>query len=112
MRPAFNDSSLLEGSALRMRYYRENATQAYVSVPPALIITDSNGATWTLGFKYIENRGQFFFNVLRNDVDTGEMASNIEYRQGRIRVRCSDGSLKVWREKPLNSRAIAPGYWV
>ena len=31
--------------------------EPYVSVPPALIITDSNGATWTLGFKYVENRG-------------------------------------------------------
>jgi hypothetical protein len=106
------DSALLEGTALRQTYYRENATQPYVTIPPALIITDANGATWTLGFKYVENRGQFFFNVLRNDVDTGEMASNIEYRIGKIRIMCSDGSQKVWRERPAGSRAIAPGYWV
>jgi hypothetical protein len=97
MKPAFQDSVLLKGRALQTTYYRENATRAYVSIPPALIITDSNGATWTLGFHYVTARGQLFFNVLRNDADTGELASNIEYRQGKIRIRCSDGTQKVWR---------------
>jgi len=112
MRPALQDSALLKGRALKTTYLRENATQPYVSIPPALIITDSNGATWTLGFSYVLNRGQFFFNVLRNDVDTGELASNIEYRQGKIRIRCSDGTQKVWRERPSGSLSRAPGYWV
>lgn len=112
MRPVFKDSVLLQGRALQSTYYRETATQPYVSVPPALIITDSNGAIWTLGFNYTQNRGQFFFNVLRNDIDTGELASNIEYRQGKIRIRCSDGTQKVWTERPHGSHSIAPGYWV
>jgi hypothetical protein len=111
MKAAFQDSVLLKGRALKTTYYRENPTQAYVSIPPALIITDSNGATWTLGFEYVQNRGQFFFNVLRNDVDTGEHASNIEYRQGKIRIRCSDGTQKAWRERPSGSLSRAPGYW-
>lgn len=112
MRAAFKDSVLLEGRALRATYYRETSTQPYVSIPPALIITDSNGATWTLGFEYVQNRGQFFFNVLRNDIDTGEYASNIEYRQGKIRIRCSDGTQKVWTERPSGTKSLTPGYWV
>ena len=112
MRPVFKDSELLIGSALNVTYERENATQPYVSVPPALIVTDSNGATWTLGFEYLQKNGQFYFNVLRNDKNTGEFASNIEYRKGRIRIRCSDGTMKTWTERPQGSKSLSPGYWV
>lgn len=112
MKPVFQDSTLLVGRALRDTYYRENASQPYVTIPPALIITDSNGATWTLGFNYVLNRGQYFFSVLRNDIDTGEHASNIEYRQGKIRVRCCDGTQKVWTERPSGNLSRTPGYWV
>ncbi len=112
MKPAFKDSTLLQGRALREIYYRENATQPYVTIPPALIITDSNGATWTLGFHYVQNRGQFFFNVLRNDIDTGEHASRVEYRKGKIRIWASDGTQKVWTERPSSSLSITAGYWV
>ncbi len=112
----FQDSALLKGRALKTTYLRENATQPYVTIPPALIITDSNGATWTLGFSYIEKwiRGEkvFYFNVLRNDVDTGEFSEKIDYRQGKIRIFSSDGTQKVWRERPSGSLSRAPGYWV
>ena len=112
MRPVLKDSELLIGSALQTTYTRENATQPYVSIPPALIITDANGATWTLGFDYVQKNGQFYFNVLRNDRDTGELASNIEYRKGRIHIRCSDGTRKTWTERPQCSKSLTPGYWV
>jgi hypothetical protein len=112
MRAVFQDSVLLEGRALQTTYIRENATQPYVSVPPALIITDSNGATWTLGFEYLHVRGQLFFNVLRNDLNTGEFASNIEYRQGKIRIQSSEGIRKTWTERPAGSHSRMAGYWV
>lgn len=112
MPAVFKDSELLVGSALQTTYTRENATQPYVTIPPALIITDANGATWTLGFRYVQNNGQLYFNVLRNDRDTGELASNIEYRKGRIRIRCSDGTMKTWTERPMGTHSLTPGYWV
>ena|SRR5258708_21011062 len=70
------------GQALGVPYFRTNASESYVTIPPALLITDSDGATWTFGFEYVEHHGEFHFNVLRNDVDTGELASRIEYRRG------------------------------
>jgi len=67
-------------------------TESYVSVPPALIITDETGAVWTLGFKFGEApNGEFAFNVLRNGIETGEVASRIERRNGRIRIFTRQG---------------------
>ena len=67
-------------------------TEPYVSVPPALTITDETGAIWTLGFRYGHApRGEFAFNVLRNGLETGEVASRIERRRGRIRIFTAHG---------------------
>lgn len=62
-------------------------TESYVSSPPALTITDEQGAIWCLGFAGGSiTGGEFVFNVLRNGKDVGEMANRIERRNGRIRI--------------------------
>lgn len=81
-----DDAHLLIGRALGTIYRRDNKTEPYVCVPPAMLITDSDGAVWTLGFKYQIHHAEYEFNVLRNDVDTGEMAKRIEYRNGIVRI--------------------------
>lgn len=71
---------------------QRHITEPYVSSPPALVIVDETGAVWTLGFRYGRApRGEFAFNVLRNGVETGEVASRIERRNGKIRVFCESG---------------------
>jgi hypothetical protein len=69
---------------------QRHITENYVSVPPALTITDEVGAVWTLGFKTapkdLSPEGEYAFNVLRDGIDTGEIASRIERRGGRIRI--------------------------
>jgi len=77
---------LLVGKALGTVYRRENRTEPYVCIPPALVITDSDGSTWTMGFRYREHQGQYEFSVLKNDIDTGEFASRIEYRDGTVKI--------------------------
>lgn len=67
-------------------------TENYVSVPPALILTDEAGAIWTLGFKIGPiSGGEFTFNVLKNGVDTGEFANRIERRKNEIWIFGADG---------------------
>ena len=62
-------------------------TEAYVSIPPALVIRDNEGALWTLGFDQGGWRtGEFEFDVVRNGKKTGEHACRIEFRGGRIRI--------------------------
>jgi len=79
---------------------QQHITESYVSVPPALVITDETGAIWTLGFRSGEApSGEFAFNVLRNGRETGEVASRIERLNNRIRVFTRQG----W--KWMNSRA-------
>ena len=78
-----DDAHLLIGRALGQTWRRENVTEPYVHVPPALIITDSDGGTWTFGTSF-NAYGEI--NVLRNDVDVGEFAQRIEYRQGVVRL--------------------------
>jgi hypothetical protein len=80
-------------------------------VPPALIITDSNGATRTLGTEYVNRGWAYYFNVLRNDVDTGELAAKIEYQRGKVRIWTHSG-WKVWTERRCVNFAAAPGYFV
>jgi hypothetical protein len=81
------DNQLLVGRIGGVRYERENKTESYVVIPPAFIITDSDGAAWTLGSQYVDHGGgEYEFNVLRNDIDTGETAKRIEYRQGVVRI--------------------------
>jgi hypothetical protein len=79
---AGDDAHLLIGRALGQTWRRENKTESYVTIPPALVITDSDGAIWTAGFKFINGE----FNVLRNDVDTGEFAERVEYHNGVVRL--------------------------
>jgi hypothetical protein len=76
-----DDAHLLIGRALDTTWRRENKTENYVCVPPALIITDSDGATWTFGTNYGAH-GEI--NVLRDEVDVGEFAQFIEYVRGNV----------------------------
>ena len=88
-----DDAHLLLGRLGGQTFRRENPSEAYVCVPPALLVTDSDGGTFTLGLEYVQCGWTFEFNVLRNDVDTGEMASRIEYRGGVVRIFGKNG----WR---------------
>lgn len=67
-----------------------HVTENYVSIPPALTITDEIGAVWTLGLVRADERlspkGEFAFNVLRDGEDTTEIASRIERRGGKVRI--------------------------
>jgi len=83
---------------------QHHITEEYVSVPPALTITDETGAMWTLGFQTPSHpdeipRGEFGFNVLRNGLETGEVASRIERCKNKIRIFTRSG----W--KWMNSQA-------
>jgi hypothetical protein len=46
------DKHLLVGYIQGKRYERENKTETDVEIPPAFIITDSDGAAWTFGPQY------------------------------------------------------------
>src|SRR5215469_8674818 len=87
----FRDSVLLEGRALGTVYYRENRTEKYVSIPPAFIITDESGGTWTFGGEYgrigTGRYERFVFSVTRNDVNLGELAERIEFMATRSNPR-------------------------
>jgi len=87
-------------------YPQTHVTEPYVSSPPALLIVDEAGNYWALGFrmgapdgglkeKYETRadapRGEFAFNVLKNGQNTGEFASRIERRQGKIRIFTRSG---------------------
>jgi len=69
-------------------------TENYVSSPPALTIFDEAGAVWCLDNDMQPGpHGEYAFSVLRNGVRTGEVASRIERRNGKIRVF----TVKGWR---------------
>lgn len=80
---------------------QRHITESYVSSPPALIIVDEAGIIWTLGMQYgnemggQDPRGEFCFEVLANGHRTGEYASRIERRNGRIRIFTRTG-FKRW----------------
>lgn len=67
-----------------------HVTESSVSVPPALHITDERGDRWTLGFVTARKEqapdGEFAFEVLRNGLGMGEIASRIERRNGKTRI--------------------------
>jgi hypothetical protein len=87
-------AGLLSGRLDGVRYERVNPSDSYTTIPPAWLITDSDGAVWGLGTEYVyKGDGYMEFNVLRNDVDTGEIAERIEYRNGLVRIFGSAG----WR---------------
>jgi len=77
------DDHLLIGRANGVVYRRNDKTESYVVIPPAYIITDSDGGTWTFGTEF-NVYGEI--NVLRNDIDTGEFAQRIEYRKGVVKL--------------------------
>lgn len=94
---------------MRLQGSQTHITEEYVSTPPALSIIDEAGAVWTLGLTMQRQQsgaggfapnGEYAFNVLRNAVDTGEFASRIERRDGRIRIFTAAG----W--KRWNGRAF------
>jgi hypothetical protein len=91
----FRDSILLAGTVGGFRFERENRTERDVEIPPAYLITDADGAAWSLGTLYIQHKNTFEFNVIRNDVDLDEYASRIVYRQGRVWIFGRDG-WRVW----------------
>lgn len=78
---------------------QRHITETNVSSPPALIITDVDGARWCMGTEFARMddspRGEFAFNVLRNGVETGEYASRIERRRGKIQIFTRQG-WKQW----------------
>lgn len=83
---------------------QRHVTESSVSVPPALTITDGRGDTWTLGFEAAPKGrspdGEFAFEVLRNGVGVGEVASRIEMRGGRVRIFTAVG----WKRLSLSGR--------
>jgi hypothetical protein len=80
---------------MKLQGEQTHITESYVSVPPALTITDERGAVWTLGMQTAPRDrspdGEFAFDVLRNGVFTGEVASRIERRAGVVRIFGRDG---------------------
>lgn len=71
-------------------------TENYVSTPPALVVIEGNGTVWTLGFTQVMGpRGEYAFEVLRNGLPTGEWASRIERRMGKVRIFTENG-FKLW----------------
>jgi hypothetical protein len=76
-----DDAHLLIGQALGVTWRREDQTDSYVRIPPALTIHDSDGAVWTAGESAPWGTE---FMVLRNDVPMGEFATYIEYQNKNI----------------------------
>lgn len=80
---------------MRRQGEQNHVTESYVSVPPALTIIDELGAIWTIGFQTAPRAktpdGEYAYDVLRNGAWTGEFASRIERRAGRIRIFTADG---------------------
>jgi hypothetical protein len=74
---------------------QRHVTENYVSVPPALTITDEQGALWTIGFQTAPRakspNGEYAYPVLRNGIELGIFASRIERRNGRIRAFTAAG---------------------
>ena len=87
------DSELLIGRAMGQLFQRENKSESYVTVPPAMIVTASDGKTFTLGTQFRGGGWNMEFNVLCDDKDTGEFASKIECRAGVVRIFGQEG----WR---------------
>lgn len=67
-------------------FFRTHKTESYVEVPPALIITDERGDTWSLGHEYTQHGNKFEWNVLRNDQGVGEQAEKIVFQHGRVKI--------------------------
>lgn len=85
------------GRAMGTDYFRTHKTEAYVEIPPAMIITDERGDVWTLGLNYNQ---AMEFDVVRNDCSTGEFASRIVYRGGKVKIFGKAG-WKTWNGRGL-----------
>ncbi len=72
-------------------------TEAYVAIPPALVIRDDEGALWTLGFDRGASwrTGEYEFDVIRNGVKTGEHACRIEFRKSKVRI-FGEAGWRIW----------------
>jgi hypothetical protein len=81
------------------RKEQTHITEGYVSSPNALFIIDEANNVWTLGYDHLPQHlapeGEFAFQVLKNGVFTGEFASRIERRFGKIRIFTRSG-FKNW----------------
>lgn len=93
------DKHLLAGVIGGARFERESKTESYVEIPPAFLITDSDGAAWTFGAQYELHNGEYQFSVMRNDVDTGEVAKRIVYRKGAVCIFGSYGWKRFSRSR-------------
>lgn len=93
------NKGLLVGRAHGARYERENPSERDVQVPPAFAIHDSDGAVWTFGPQYTLHNGEFQFSVLRNDVDTGEVAKRIAYLGGVVTIYGDYGRKRFSRSR-------------
>lgn len=82
---------MLVGQIHGLRYERVNATESYVEIPPAFIITDVDGSAWTFGAQYAQHGSDYEFAVMRNDVDTGEVAKRIVYQNKQVKIFGSYG---------------------
>lgn len=80
------DSQPFVGRIHGLRYERVERSERDVCIPPAFMITDEGGYMWSFGTEYAWHNGLMEFAVLRNDVDTGETASKIEYRGGVVTI--------------------------
>lgn len=84
---------------IRPQGEQRHITESYVSVPPALIITDEHNCIWTLGLNTAPRGkspdGEYAFDVLMNGRNMGEVASRIERRGGRVRIFTREG-WKQW----------------
>lgn len=79
-------------SYMRLQGEQTHVTEAYVAIPPALVIVDERGSIWTIGFDMRPGpRGEYEFDVLRDGTKTGEYASRIERRGGKVRIFTRDG---------------------
>lgn len=83
------------GRVYGVNYFRTHKTEAYVEIPPALLITDERGDAWSLGSEFVGTGYNLEFNVVRNDVSTDEFAKKIVYRGGKVRIYGQAG-WRVW----------------
>lgn len=86
------------------RAEQTHITEDYVSSPPALYIVDETNTVWTLGMTMyqapnVTPQGEYAFPVLKNGQPTGEIASRIERRGGRVRIFTATG----WKRWSGNS---------
>lgn len=86
---------------MRPRKEQSHITENYVSVPPALTITDERGDVWSLNVaapfapRQKSPDGEFALPVMRNGENAHEIGSRIERRGGKIRIFTANG-WKTW----------------